>query len=187
MAKLVLIIGPQAVGKMTVGQELEKITELKFMHNHETLELPARIFGWGSDSRHKLTNLFRTAIFEEMAKSDLEGLIFTLVFAFDNKDEWEWLEKTKKIFENNGGEIFIVELETDIEERIKRNRTENRLNNKPSKRNIEFTEKEIVEDTQKYRLNSMDGEVKEKNYIKINNTNLTAESVAKIIKEKFNL
>lgn len=41
-----MIIGPQAVGKMTVGQELEKITDLKFMHNHETLELPARLFGW---------------------------------------------------------------------------------------------------------------------------------------------
>ena len=27
--KFVLITGPQAVGKMTVGQELEKITDLK--------------------------------------------------------------------------------------------------------------------------------------------------------------
>ena len=111
MAKLVLIIGPQAVGKMTVGQELEKITELKFMHNHETLELPAKIFGWGSEARQRLTELFRTAIFEEVAKSDLEGLIFTRVFAFDYKEEWERLEKTKNIFENNNGEIFIVELE----------------------------------------------------------------------------
>lgn len=187
MAKLVLIIGPQAVGKMTVGQELEKITELKFMHNHETLELPARIFGWGSESRKRLTELFRTAIFEEMAKSDLEGLIFTMVFAFDHKEEWEWLERTKSIFEKNNGEIFIVELEADIEERLKRNKTENRLNNKPSKRNVEFTEREIIEDTQKYRLNSIDGEIKEKNYIKIDNTNLSAEQVAKMINEKFAL
>ena len=30
MAKLVLIVGPQAVGKMTVGQELTKIIKEKF-------------------------------------------------------------------------------------------------------------------------------------------------------------
>lgn len=37
MAKIVLITGPQAVGKMTVGQELSKITDLKLFHNHMTM------------------------------------------------------------------------------------------------------------------------------------------------------
>ena len=32
--KLVIIFGPHAVGKMTVGQELAKITDLKLFHNH---------------------------------------------------------------------------------------------------------------------------------------------------------
>ena len=31
--KLVIIFGPHAVGKMTVGQELEKISDLKLFHN----------------------------------------------------------------------------------------------------------------------------------------------------------
>ena len=35
--KFILIFGPQAVGKMTVGQELQKITGLKLFHNHMTL------------------------------------------------------------------------------------------------------------------------------------------------------
>jgi shikimate kinase len=35
----ILITGPQAVGKMTVGQELEKITGLKLFHNHMSIEL----------------------------------------------------------------------------------------------------------------------------------------------------
>lgn len=39
MAKLIMITGPQAVGKMTVGQELEKITNLKLFHNHMTIDL----------------------------------------------------------------------------------------------------------------------------------------------------
>lgn len=37
--KLVIITGPQAVGKMTVGQELEKLTDLKLFHNHMTIDL----------------------------------------------------------------------------------------------------------------------------------------------------
>jgi hypothetical protein len=36
-----------------------------------------------------------------------------------------------------------------------------------------------------YRLNSLDGEIKRENYIKINNTYLSAEKVAEIIKQKF--
>ncbi|SFM30397.1 hypothetical protein SAMN03159341_12543 [Paenibacillus sp. 1_12] len=32
--EFILIFGPQAVGKMTVEQELEKITDLKLFHNH---------------------------------------------------------------------------------------------------------------------------------------------------------
>ena len=40
--KLVLIIGAGAVGKMTVGQELMKITDLRLFHNHMMIE-PVKI------------------------------------------------------------------------------------------------------------------------------------------------
>ena len=36
--KLVLLFGDCAVGKMTVGQELAKITDLRLFHNHMTIE-----------------------------------------------------------------------------------------------------------------------------------------------------
>lgn len=41
--KFILITGPQAVGKMTVGQELEKITNLKLFHNHRPNSLEGEI------------------------------------------------------------------------------------------------------------------------------------------------
>ena len=41
--KFIIITGPQAVGKMTVGQELVKITNLKLLHNHMTIELLTKI------------------------------------------------------------------------------------------------------------------------------------------------
>jgi hypothetical protein len=38
---------------------------------------------------------------------------------------------------------------------------------------------------EKYRLNSIEGEIQKENYLKINNTNMSAEEVAKLIKERF--
>ena len=185
--KLVTIIGPQAVGKMTVGQELEKITGLKLFHNHMTIELVSKFFDYGPEQGKRLVHSFRMQIFEEVAKSDLEGLIFTYVWAFNLKEDEEYYNKIKNIFENQGADIYLVELEADLEERVRRNETENRLLNKPTKRNIEWSKKNLLKDVEKYRLNSLPGEVKEKNYLRINNTNISAEEVAKIIKEKFKL
>lgn len=74
-----------AVGKMTVGQELAKITDLKLFHNHMTIELVSNFFSYGSSEGKRLVHLFRKEIFEAVAKSDLEGMIFTYVWAFDYK------------------------------------------------------------------------------------------------------
>ena len=48
--KFIIITGPQAVGKMTVGQELVKITNLKLLHNHMTIEVLTKIFDYSRNS-----------------------------------------------------------------------------------------------------------------------------------------
>ena len=68
--KFVLITGPQAVGKMTIGQELVKITELKLLHNHMTIELLTNIFNYSRESFRRLNEEFRVQIFEEYSKSN---------------------------------------------------------------------------------------------------------------------
>lgn len=185
--KLVVLFGPQAVGKMTVGEELAKITELKLFHNHMTIELVSNFFSYGSDSGKKLVNLFRQEIFEEVSKSDLYGMIFTFIWAFDQKSDWEYIERVCNIFRSRGGEIYFVELEASMNERLDRNKSEHRLECKPTKRDLEWSEKDLITSMEKYRLNSNEGEIKEKNYIRINNNDLSAEDVSKIIKKKFNL
>lgn len=49
MKKFVLIFGPQAVGKMTVGQELAKMTDLKLFHNHMTIDLLEPLYGFSPE------------------------------------------------------------------------------------------------------------------------------------------
>lgn len=184
--KFVLIFGPQAVGKMTVGQELEKLTDLKLFHNHMTIELLEPLFGF-SPEMWRLSTLFRLEIFKSIAESEQEGLIFTYVWAFDEQDDWEYVDQVCEIFESKGADVYFVELEADIDERLERNKHPHRLEHKPTKRNIKWSENELKETMKTHRLNSNKGEIKKENYIKINNTNLSAVAVAKIISESFNL
>ena len=53
--------------------------------NHMTIDLVSNFFGYGSESGQRLVKLFRKEIFEEVAKSDLPGLIFTFVWAFNEE------------------------------------------------------------------------------------------------------
>lgn len=185
--KFIIIFGPQAVGKMTVGHELEKITGLKLFHNHMTIELVANFFSYGTPSGKRLVRLFRNEIFKEVASSDLEGLIFTYIWAFNDKADWDYVDSVAKIFRDKGGDVYYVELEADVDERLRRNKTEHRLLHKPTKRNLDFSENDIKKSMLKHRMNSEKGEVKEKNYLRIDNTYLEADDVALKIKNEFKL
>lgn len=77
---LVFLIGDAAVGKMTVGQELMKLTGLRLFHNHMTIEPVIEIFGYYEG---KTISGLREVIFKEYSKSNNEGLIFTYMWAFD--------------------------------------------------------------------------------------------------------
>ncbi|PGZ93072.1 AAA family ATPase [Bacillus sp. AFS029533] len=185
--KFVLVFGPQAVGKMTVGHELEKITDLKLFHNHMTIDLVSKFFDYGTKEGSRLVNLFRNEIFEEVSKSNLYGMIFTYVWASDLKSDWEYVEKVCTIFESKEATTYFVELEAELDERLARNKTPHRLEHKPTKRDIEWSEDNLLKTMEKFRLNSIEGEIQKENYLKINNTNMSAEEVAKLIKERFDL
>lgn len=172
---------------MTVGQELEKITWLKLFHNHMTIELVSPLFNYGSKAGRKLVDLFRKKIFEEFAKSDQKGMVFTYVRAFDQKVDRKYVKNICNIFEKKGAKTYFVELEADIHERIARNKHPHRLAHKATKRNLERSEKDLKDSMEKYRLNSKKGEIKKKEYIRINNTNLSPEATAKKIQSKFKL
>ena len=186
---LVIILGPHAVGKMTVGQELAKLTGLKLFHNHMSIELVRKFFSvHGSEEGRYLTGLIRREIFETVAKSSLRGLIFTYMFGFDEKSEYEYIDRLTELYKSHGAKCFIVELCADFDVRIERNKTENRLANKESKRNLDHSEAEMRKTSSEHRLNSYDGEeLPFENYLKIDNTNLPPEVVANMIKEHFNL
>ena len=84
-----------------------------------------------------------------------------------------------------------MELLCPQEVRLQRNRTENRLKEKASKRNVELSEMRMLSSENRHRCNSEPGEVCEKlgvapeRYLRIDNTNLSPEAVAEMIADHF--
>ena len=182
--KLVLIIGDSAVGKMTVGQELTKITDLKLFHNHMAIELVMEVFG----SYEPSTILrLRDVVFEDFARSDQYGLIFTYLWDFDDPSDWEYIRHVQEIFAPYGTEVYCVELTAPQEVRLKRNRTENRLRHKPSKRNLGESDARLLDYNRRCRCVSEEGEVPFAHYLRIDASEQSAEETARMIQYAFGL
>ena len=182
--KLVLIVGNGAVGKMTVGQELMKLTGLRLFHNHMTIEPVLEIFGtFQTDAILQM----REVIFQEFAKSDNYGMIHTIMWAFDMQEDWDYINHVVDIFQEHNAEIYCVELVAPQEIRLQRNETPNRLAHKASKRDLASSRERVIAMDEKFRLESNPGEIPFENYMRIDNSNLEPDVVAAMIKERFAL
>lgn len=183
---LVIIFGPPAVGKMTVAQELAKITPIKVFHNHLTIDFLTRFFDFESDSHERLTRAIRRSVIEEAAKVGVD-LAFSFAWNFANPDAYAEIEQIKRSVEQQNGQVFFVELEAPVAVRLERNKSENRLKHKDP-RNVQAIEKNIVEWETKYQLNSQPGKFPfPERYLRINTETTTAPAAALQIKSHFNL
>ena len=86
-----------------------------------------------------------------------------------------------------GGNVYYVELVADQSVRLERNRTENRLRNKASKRDLAVSQERLLREDSRYRLVSREGEIPFENYIRIDNTRMEPQEAARLIKDKFAL
>lgn len=185
--KFVMLLGPQAVGKMTIGQELEQKTGMKLFHNHQTIDLLHPYFDFTKPAHHKLKDLIRREMFKEMAVSDLEGVVFTFLCLFGVEGGGlEFIEETVQLFEEAGAEVFIIELEAALSTRLARNQTENRLLHKFTKRDIAASEANLLETAEHYRTHSLPGELPYPNYLRLDTEGRSAGESAETICRHFN-
>lgn len=186
---LVIIFGPGAVGKMTVGHAVYELTGFKLFHNHASIEPVLEIFPFGTPQFNRLVAEFRRRVIEEAAASDLPGLVFTFVWDLNDPDEIDLITSYVEIAESHGGRARLVELYSDQSERLARNTTAFRLERKASKRNLEFSERNLLTMDDKYTLNTGGPRTKAEDlievhdHVRIDNTHLTAaETAAQIVK-----
>ena len=179
----VFIIGAPAAGKMTIGQELSKLTGASLFFNHQTIDFALGIY---QDFTEEMWEFVRSVNFSFLGTSarNHRSVILTGVTDFSNQYHLMYLKDIQDLLNEYHQEILFVELETSLEERLRRNRTENRLKYKPLKRYVEVSEREILETDKMNQLNSQKQPSGLHHYLKIDNTNLSAEEVAKQIQEK---
>ena len=181
----IFIIGAPASGKMTIGQELSRLTDAILFYNHQVIDFALEIY---QDFTEEMWEFVRGITFSFLGVSarNQRSVILTDVIDFSNQYQLLYLKKIQDLLDDYHQEILFVELETNLEELLRRNRTENRLKHKPLKRHIKVSEREILETNETLQLNSQNQPNELHHYLKINNTNLSAAEVAKQIQNKMN-
>ena len=189
--QLVVMFGPPAVGKMTVGRELARLTGFRLFHNHMTVEPVLDLFEFGSPPFTRLVDEFRRRILEEAASSDLPGLVFTFVWALDDPGDRALVEEYLGIVEARGGTTSVVELAAPLDVRLERNATPLRLDHKRSKRDVEASNGWLVQ-AEAHMLNTggdheLAALVGDRPHLRIENAGLAPDEVAEKIVAAFGL
>lgn len=112
--KLLFLYGPPASGKLTVAEEVAAQTGFKVFHNHLTIDLYKSLFEFGTDHFRRLLAETRLYIFEEAAKQQLPGVIFTFTYLKGRHEPF--ISKLVEVVEKYGGEVDFVQLYCQPEE-----------------------------------------------------------------------
>ena len=184
---MLCVLGAPAVGKMSVGHELAVRTGLRLLHNHMAIEPVLRFFEFGTPPFSRLVGGFRRQLLEEVAASDLPGLIFTYALAFEMPEDWAALQGYTQPFRERGARILYLELRASQEERLRRNTGEFRLAEKPSKRDLDWSRNHVMELDRDHRFASTGEFDGRDDYLIIDNTDLLPGVVAEQAIEHFHL
>jgi hypothetical protein len=125
----ILIFGPQAVGKMTVGRELARRTGARLLYNHMLIDLLTEFFAFGTPPFERLLEETRHRVAEEAAGAGV-NLILTGAWAFDDPSVLAIVERWLAAIEARGASAGFVELRAPLEVRLERNRSELRRSSK---------------------------------------------------------
>ncbi|WP_323793326.1 hypothetical protein [Nocardioides sp.] len=177
---LIVLFGPQAVGKMSVGREIARLTPYRLFHNHATIEPLLEVFDWDSPAFQTLKLEFRRRVIEEAVASDLPGLVFTIVWALDLAEDKAYVEHLVAPVLDAGGRVDFVELYADEGTRLSREGTPERLAAKPSKRDTAWARADLVDSGRRHALSTsecqpfpLDGP-----HYRVDNGDLTAAGAA---------
>jgi hypothetical protein len=178
---LVFVFGPPAVGKMTVGRAIADAGGFRLFHNHHVIEPLLDVFDFEAPAFQRLMGEFRQRVLEEAAAADVD-LVFTLVWALDKPGDSDLLRRHLAPFVDAGRPVALVELYADLDTRLERNKTELRLAEKKSKRDLAWSD-DNVRGLERYQMNTgvpspADEVIAEFPHLRVDNTDLAPGEVA---------
>ena len=155
--RLLVIFGPPAVGKMTVGRAVVARSPFRLFHNHAVIEPLLEVFDYGTPPFKRLLGLWRRQVIEEAADSGTD-LVITFVWPLQLEDEALEVDAYIRPYVERGATVSFVELYADLDTRLVRNRTEHRLAEKRSKRDVDWSDGNVRELEQHVLSTGVDGE-----------------------------
>jgi hypothetical protein len=178
---LLLVFGPPAVGKMTVGRAIADAGGFRLFHNHHVIEPLLDVFEFETPAFQTLLGEFRQRVLEEAAAADVD-LVFTLVWALELDEDAAAIRHHLAPFVDAGRRVVLVELCAGLETRLARNRTPYRLAEKKSKRNVAWSD-DNVRGLERHQMNTgvpspADEVIAGFPHLRIDNTDRSPEDVA---------
>lgn len=114
---LVLIYGPFASGKLTIGLELQKLTGYKFLENNAVNKPPLQVFPFGTPVFKRIAGKLRLDICREAASHNV-NLITSLVYV--EKDDDDYIRELMEAVSTEGGQVKFVRVKCGDSELVKR-------------------------------------------------------------------
>ncbi|HEX5165335.1 MAG TPA: hypothetical protein VFV93_08065 [Thermomicrobiales bacterium] len=179
---LICLIGPPAVGKMTVGQALCQITGYHLFHGHVVADVLSPYFPFGTPSFSRLSQNWRRQFFEEARTAGLD-VVTTVAWRFDVPGDAESIGSWLRAYAD-GGRVLCVELVAPLPVRMARNRTPERWQQKNP---VWVTDQYLRETDNAHRYDSGGSFPFAYPHLRLDITDLSAEDAADQIVTHFNL
>lgn len=180
---LVIVFGPPAVGKMTVGQELAALTGFRLLYNTLVNDLVMEVFPRGHPAFGELAAEFHRRLIEEAAQREVD-LINTVAWGIGDPDDERLMAERIAAAERNGAKVHFVELEAPFELRLERNRHEHRSRHKP-KQQATLTDDVMRDFEARFVLNMPPGWPRPERYLRLDTSRLSPAEAAEAIVREF--
>lgn len=176
---LIFLYGPPAVGKLTIAQELAKLTDYKLYHNHLATDLVESVFARDMQDNGFFSLIADVNLFmvNKAIEHNIDGLIMTSCYI--HPDEDKYIDSLKKMMRDSGNTINFVQIVCDEKQLVKRVVTDSRK--KFGKlQDVKLLLRFIKEKDLYHKIKSPHG-------LSINNSNISARQVAINIKKYYQL
>lgn len=110
---LIILYGPPASGKQTVGKALSELTGFPLLHNHLIADLASSIFEYGTEEYVSLSKDLRIRALKVAIESDKPGIIMTFAYGSETKegkDDDKILRHLQALVKRSKGKVIFIQL-----------------------------------------------------------------------------
>lgn len=177
LMKTIFIYGAPAAGKLTVAEELSKLTGFSVLHNHLINDLIQSIEEIGTPEFWEIARSYRLDLLDRAAKAKKKGIILTWIYGKPNDDPA--LKKIVLQARKYNGKIMFVHLVPEHKELF------NRIKGASRKEFRKIKTAKLLR-TVMGRRDIFSDVPYEPNFV-IDNTKISARKTAKLIQEYYRL